>query len=197
MRARLAIKYSGADVELREIVLRNKPPELLSVSPKATVPVLQIADGEILEQSIDIMRWALALNDPDGWIRAEENEVTQSLIDINDGPFKQLLDRYKYAPRFPERPAQAYRDEAVELLLSPMNERLARGKFLLRDTPSMADMALFPFVRQFAGVDSAWFAASNLKPLKAWMDNIADSPLFEAVMPKFEPWKPGDLPVMF
>jgi glutathione S-transferase len=197
MRARLAIKVSGVSVALREILLRNKPAALIAASAKATVPVLQLSDGTVLDESLDIMRWALALRDPQSWIRADERGEAQALIDINDGEFKQALDRYKYAPRHPERPAAAYRDEAVESMLQPLNERLSHHRFLLRDTRSLADMAIAPFVRQFASVDEAWFEAAPLPHLRAWMEGIVASPLFESVMPKFAPWKPGDAATVF
>jgi glutathione S-transferase len=197
MRARLAIKVSGVSVAMREVLLRNKPAALIAASAKATVPVLQLHDGTVLDESLDIMRWALALRDPQSWVRADEHDEVQALIAINDGVFKQALDRYKYAPRYPERPAAAYRDEAVESMLSPLNERLARHRFLLRDTKSLADMAIVPFVRQFASVDEAWFKASPLQNLRVWMEGIGASPLFESVMPKFAPWKPGDATTVF
>jgi UPF0176 protein len=197
IRARLALKHSGVEVLLREVVLRDKPAPLLAASPKATVPVLQLPDGTVLEQSLDIMRWALAQHDPEGWTRPEEHGATQALIDLNDGAFKQLLDRYKYAPRHPERPAQAYRDEAVAMVLAPLNERLAQHRFLLRDTPSLADMAIVPFVRQFAAVDTAWFDDAPLPHLRSWMHGIVTSPLFESVMPKFAAWRPTDPEIVF
>ena len=197
IRARLALRRSGMAVALREVVLRNKPAALLAASPKATVPVLQLPDGTVLEQSLDIMRWALVRHDPDGWLRDEEQGATQALIDLNDGAFKQLLDRYKYAPRHPERPAHAYRDEAVAMMLSPLNERLGQHRFLLRDTPSLADMAIVPFVRQFASVDAAWFDAAPLPHVRGWMNGIVTSPLFESVMPKFAAWQPTDPDIAF
>jgi UPF0176 protein len=197
IRARLALKRSGVVVALREVVLRDKPAALLAASPKATVPVLQLPDGSVLEQSLDIMQWALGRHDPEGWLRAEERSTTQALIDLNDGAFKQLLDRYKYAPRHPERPALAYRDEAAALLLAPLNERLAQHRFLFRETPSLADMAIVPFVRQFASVDNAWFDEAPLPHLRRWMTGIVGSPLFESVMPKFAAWQPTDPDIVF
>jgi glutathione S-transferase len=197
MRARLALKVSGVAVALREVVLRNKPAALVAASSKATVPVLLLPDGTVFEQSLDIMRWALAHHDPQGWLRAEEHDDAQALIDLNDGPFKQALDRYKYAPRYPERPAQAYREDAVTLMLAPLNERLANHRFLLRDTPSLADMAIVPFVRQFAAVDEVWFDGAAPTHLRAWMKRITGSPLFESVMPKFAAWRPGDAGIVF
>lgn len=196
IRARLAIKASGVAVALREVVLRDKPAALTAASPKATVPVLQLPDGTVLEQSLDIMRWALERHDPHDWIRADEQSAVQALVALNDGPFKQALDRYKYAPRYPQRPPHAYRDAGVEIMLAPLNARLAEHRFLLRDTPSLADMALVPFVRQFAAVDPAWFAAAPLERLRTWTSALTAAPLFDAVMTRWPAWRPGDAEVL-
>lgn len=192
IRARLAIKVSGVRVALREVVLRDKPAALLLASPKATVPVLQLPDGRVLAQSLEIMGWALEQHDPQGWLRPSEREEASALIALNDGPFKQALDRYKYAPRHPERPQRAWRDEAVELMLAPLNQRLADRRFLLRDTASLADMAIVPFIRQFAAVEPGWFESAPFKPLQAWTKRIVGSGLFNSVMSKFPAWQPGD-----
>lgn len=197
MRARLAIRASGLQVALREVVLRDKPAALVALSPKATVPVLQLPDGRVLEQSLDIMRWALAAHDPQGWVRPDEAAATQALVERNDGVFKQSLDRYKYASRHPEKTAAAWRDEGVGQLLAPLEDRLAHHRFLLRDAPSLADMALLPFVRQFAGVDEAWFDTAALPRLRDWKRHLTTTPLFESVMHKYAPWSPGDAEVAF
>lgn len=198
MRARLAIRAAGIPVQLREVVLRNKPSELIALSPKATVPVLQRPDGSVLEQSLEIMLWALSQNDPQGWLRTAEHADTQALIDLNDGRFKQLLDRYKYASRHPEKTAEGWRDEAVADCLAPLDDRLARNTFLLSETPSLADMAVLPFVRQFAAVDGAWFDNSAPLPhLRAWLHGLVATPLFESVMQKYPPWQPGNPDVLF
>jgi glutathione S-transferase len=197
IRARLAIKVSGVRVALREVVLRDKPAALLLASPKATVPVLQLPNGQVLEQSLEIMRWALKQHDPQGWLGLREQEESLALIALNDGPFKQALDRYKYASRHPERPVRAWRDDAVDLMLAPLNRRLADRLFLLRDTPSLADMAIAPFIRQFAAVDPGWFDSAPFEPLQAWTKRIVHSHLFEAVMTKFAAWQPGDADIVF
>lgn len=188
IRARLAIRVAAVPVQLREVELRSKPAELLAASAKGTVPVLVLPDGTVLDQSLDIMRWALALHDPQGWLRADEAAEVQSLIDLNDQQFKPLIDGYKYAP---ER-AAACRDEAVALMLAPLEQRLLRHEHLLRDTASLADMALLPFVRQFAAVDAAWFAAAPLPRLQAWLQRLTASTLFESVMAKHAAWQAGD-----
>ncbi|MBC7732508.1 MAG: glutathione S-transferase N-terminal domain-containing protein [Bacteriovorax sp.] len=197
IRARLAVKISGVAVALREVTLRNKPAALINASPKATVPVLQLPDGTVLEQSLDIMRWALRAHDPQGWLRPEEHDETRALIELNDGPFKQALDRYKYAPHPPGRSARAGRDEAVAIMVAPLNERLARRRFLLRDTPSLADMAILPFVRQFAAVDEIWFDSAPFTQVQAWMNGMVGSSLFVSVMGKHAAWQPGDDAVVF
>ena len=189
IRARLAIKVSGIEVETREVDLRNKPQAMLECSPKGTVPVLQIADGSVIDESLDIMRWTLAIHDPDGWIRGDAGWTaeTAALIAANDGPFKQFLDRYKYPgrgqPNAPTHFAEQFRDEAGAFLRM-LNSRLARHAFLMGETLSLADAAIFPFVRQFAHVDKAWFDAAYDGPLAAWLDRLAGSPLFLAVMQK-------------
>lgn len=192
MRARLAIKVSGVAVALRETLLRDKPAALIQASPKATVPVLCMPDGAVLDESLDIMRWALAEHDPQGWLQANEQAQAQALIELNDGLFKQALDRYKYAPRQAEGAANAARDDAVALMLTPLDACLADQPFLLRDSPSLADMALLPFVRQFAGCDPAWFAQAPLAHLRAWLQRLTASALFVSVMPKLAAWQPGD-----
>jgi glutathione S-transferase len=197
IRARLAIRVSGVRVALREVVLRDKPAALLLASAKGTVPVLQLPDGRVLEQSLDIMRWALEQHDPQGWLAPGSQAEALEWIALNDGPFKQALDRYKYAPRHPERSPEAWRDEAVERMLAPLNRRLADRGFLLRDTPSLADMAIAPFVRQFAAVDLAWFDGTPFEPLQAWTKRLVSSALFDSVMTRFDPWAPGQAEVVF
>jgi glutathione S-transferase len=151
IRARLSIAVSGVSVEYREIALRNKPQAMLLISPKGTVPVLQLADGRVIDQSLDIMLWALALNDPQQWLQGEKSlpESAKALIDTNDGPFKFWLDRYKYADRHPEQSAEHYRQQAEEFLQS-LERLLEVREYLLGEHLSIADMAIFPFIRQFA-----------------------------------------------
>ncbi len=192
IRARLAIKASGVQVELREIVLRDKPAAMLAISPKGTVPVLQLPTGEVIEQSLAIMRWALHQGDPHGWLGHGDASQAQALIDTNDGPFKRLLDAYKYPERHPERPQQDHRAQAVELLLAPLDTRLARHPQLMGERVHLADMALLPFVRQFALVDAAWFETqAPLPALRAWLNGHLASPLFLSVMGKWPTWREG------
>lgn len=193
MRARLAIVVSGISVEHREIVLRNKPQAMLAISPKGTVPVLQLADGRVIEQSLDIMLWALALNDPQQWLQGDKSlpDAAKALIDTNDGPFKFWLDRYKYADRYPEHPAGHYRRQAEEFL-QQLECLLGAQEYLAGARLSIADMAIFPFIRQFAAVDREWFAARNYMRLQKWLDGRLRSDLFSAVMVKRDRWVPPD-----
>lgn len=197
MRARLALKYAQIDVAVREVVLRDKPLALIACSPKATVPVLALPDGSVLDESFDIMRWALAQHDPDMWMRSEEAVETAALIVCNDGPFKRLLDQYKYPERYTDAPsAAACRDEAAALVLDPLAQRLTSHRFLLRETLSMADMAIVPFIRQFAAVDPVWFEDTASVALQRWLHELVDGQLFQSVMQKRPAWRSGDADVM-
>ncbi len=191
MRARMALWTSGIVVELREVKLAAKPPELVAASPKATVPVLVLEGGTVIDQSLEIMRWALAQNDPDGWLARDDPD----LIAANDGPFKHHLDRAKYPGRY-EDTATDHRAAALALL-HPLEERLARSPCLSGADVGLTDAALFPFIRQFAAIDPAWFAARPLPRLQAWLETHLAAPLFAAVMPKFAPWRAGDPPLRF
>ena len=182
MRARMALSYAGISVETREIALKNKPAHMLRVSPKGTVPVLVLADGQVIDQSLDIMNWALRQSDVDGWLSADAVQ-SQQLIAENDGAFKQNLDRYKYAIRFPEQPAEYYRS-AGEQFLAKLELQLQSADFLFGDSATLADIAIFPFIRQFAAVDHDWFEAADYTKLKSWLQRLVTSALFERVMAK-------------
>lgn len=187
MRARMALKYAGIAVDVHEITLNAKPSELIAVSPKATVPVLVLQDQtssklQVLEQSLDIMHWALQQQDVDGWLTADKL-LTQALIAENDTSFKQALDKYKYAIRFPEQTASTYRAQAEEFLYK-LECQLSRSTFLLSGQLSLADIAIFPFVRQFAGVDSIWFESADYPKVRAWLKTLIASTLFASVMQK-------------
>lgn len=198
MRARLALAVSGQVCELREVVLRAKPQGLLQASPKATVPVLVLPNGTVLEQSLDIMRWALTQNDPAGWLRPSQGDEAAmlALIAECDGPFKQALDRCKYPNRYPEADGALARAQAVEWLQG-LEARLAGQPFLFGDHAALADMAIAPFVRQFAGIDADWWAAQPWPKLQAWLAQWQASTLFEGVMPKFVAWLDGTEGVVF
>ena len=191
IRARLAIAASGISVEYREIVLRNKPQAMLAISSKGTVPVLQRVDGAVIDESLDIMLWALAINDPQLWLQRETSlpAVAKTLIDMNDGAFKFWLDRYKYADRYPQHPADYYRAQAEEFLRH-LENLLSAHAYLLGAHVGIADMAIVPFIRQFAAVDKAWFAASHYVHLQKWLDALLASDLFSAAMIKRDCWEP-------
>ena len=184
MRARMALFISGVHYEHREVVLRNKPPEMLEVSPKGTVPVLVTKDGGVLEESLDIMRWALGRNDPEGWL----DRGDAALVAANDGPFKYHLDRYKYATRYEDADPQEHGVKAADQLRA-IEDRLAKSSYLCGETRGFADIAIFPFVRQFANADRDWFDARDLPRVQCWLDGLEGSDLFAAIMAKHDPWK--------
>ena len=188
----MAIAVSGVQVELREVVLRDKPPELIEASAKATVPVLVLPDGRVIDESLDIMRRALAQNDPENWLAAGD----PSLIEQNDGPFKTAVDRYKYPHRYGLNDGAHYREEGVAIQ-SQFDARLRERPFLAGDTRGFADIAIFPFVRQFAATDQNWFDALPLPALQAWLDRLMTSELFATVMTRYPQWKAGDPPILF
>ena len=182
MRARLAINVVNIAVEMREISLRDKPAHMLEVSPKGTVPVLILQTGVVIEQSLDIMFWALQQCDPENWLNADFGK-TQALITQNDTQFKQALDRYKYPERYPQFTQTHYREQG-EVFLQRLEMLLNAHIYLLKDTTSLADMAIFPFIRQFAAVDLDWFETANYPKLKIWLNHLVNSTLFERVMKK-------------
>jgi glutathione S-transferase len=195
MRARLAIAVSGLTCELREVALGNKPAALLSASPKGTVPVLALDGCRVLEESLDIMLWALARHDPENWLQGYSSHAPMAeMITECDRKFKFHLDRYKYAARFPADDPLAHRRYAAAFL-QDLNGRLSEGVYLGGDRRGLADVAIFPFVRQFAQTDPDWFAAQPWENLHAWLVRFNEWPLFHAVMKKTPPWRPGDAPV--
>jgi len=180
----MALRYAGIDYELREISLKNKPPEMLAISPKGTTPVLQLINGEVLEESLDIIHWALDQNDPAGWrqFSPRQQEFGKSLILENDTEFKQNLDRYKYYVRFTE--SQTFYRFQAEPYLQTLDKLLQPQGFLLGDRPSVADIAIFPFVRQFAHVDLEWFDNCPYQTLVKWLNFYKSGELFLSVMKK-------------
>ncbi len=188
MRARMALAYAGIAVEIREISLREKPASMLAISPKGTVPVLY-SDGLVLEQSYDIMKWALKQSDPAQWLYAETESVIDEWVEKNDGPFKKLLDQYKYPDRYPDISLEETLGQATISFLGPINEQLKKSAYLLGPKMSLADIAIFPFVRQFSMVNSAWIDQSGLNFLKQWLNEHIDSPLFLSVMQKYPTWQ--------
>jgi glutathione S-transferase len=192
MRARMAIAASGQRCELREVVLRNKPAELLAASAKGTVPVLVDVDGTVVDQSLDIMLWALRRNDPEGWLQPERATMDEmlALVAECDGEFKRHLDGYKYPERHPGADAAAHRAQGA-LFLMRLEARLAATRCLHGEHVALADIAIAPFVRQFAQVDAAWFEAQPWPRLEAWLADRLDAPLFARVMEKYPAWHAG------
>ncbi|WP_285434448.1 glutathione S-transferase [Pseudomonas sp. fls2-241-R2A-110] len=185
MRARMALRYSGVAVDIIEVSLKAKPPEMLALSPKGTVPVLSV-DGQVIDESLAIMRWALAQNDPQDWLLKDDpagQALTGALIEENDQAFKVHLNRYKYAERYPEQPMAVYRAEG-EVFLRKLDELLDGRDYLLVGHPTLADVALMPFIRQFAHVDREWFAQTPYVRLQAWLQRFLESELFTTVMAK-------------
>jgi glutathione S-transferase len=192
IRARLALDVSGQVCELREVTLRNKPPEMLRASPKATVPVLLLPDGEVIDESLDIMLWALNRNDPEHWLRPESGsrKGIGGLIARFDSHFKQHLDHYKYPSRFAGADPLVSRAAASQDL-ALLEEILTRQAYLAGEYVSLADMSIVPFVRQFARVDSDWFASQPWSALQRWLRTLVESARFERIMQPVPVWVPG------
>jgi glutathione S-transferase len=192
MRARLALAVSGQVCEVREVKIAAKPAAMLEVSPKGTVPVLVLADGTVIDESLDVMRWALGQNDPENWLARDDG----ALIAQNDGPFKYHLDRYKYPQRHDSDPL-AHRGEG-EAILAQWNARLIdKGGQLAGPDRGLADMAIMPFVRQFASVDPDWFAGLAMDGLQTWLSGHMSSDLFQSIMMRLKPWSEGDEIILF
>jgi len=190
MRARLALAVAETAVELREIELRDKPQAMLAMAPKGTVPVLWLANGEVIAESLDIMFWALRQRDPWRWLAADGEPDAGPLLGWNDGDFKAALDRYKYADRYPEQPALYYRRQG-EAFLAELETRLNRRRFLCAERFTLADAAILPFIRQFAAVDPNWFERSPYPAVNRWLRRFTASALFASVMSKYQTWRPG------
>ena len=192
MRARLAIAVSGQTCALREVVLRNKPPEMIQASPKGTVPVMLLPNGHVLEESLEIMHWALNKSDPEGWLAPlnEASDDINTLISENDGSFKENLDRYKYPTRYNISDPLHYRSQGV-LFLEKLNRRLTKKPYLCGYTFTFADAAILPFVRQFANNDRKWFDALSLSGVQNWLQSILESERFLSMMLKYPVWKRG------
>lgn len=198
MRARLALAASASRCELREVVLRDKPQAMLDISPKATVPVLLLADGAVIDQSLDIMMWALRRHDPCSWLQPDAGSEARmlALIEQCDGRFKHCLDRYKYPNRHELACGIAYREQARPWL-HELDSRLQADAYLFGRRASLADMAILPFVRQFAHVDKTWFDEQDWPGLRRWLAAWMKTELFDLIMQKYPPWKSGDPPRYF
>lgn len=182
IRARMALAQARIDVRLREVELRDKPAELLAISPKGTVPVLQLPHGQVLDESIEIMMWALHQRDPQAWLTCADEARVRHWVQRNDDVFKPLLDHYKYATRHPQYSLEQHRQRALDEFVLPLDATLRGQHFLQGDKACWADVALMPFVRQFAMVEPAWFAQAPLADLRRWLDHWTASNLFLQVM---------------
>ena len=192
IRARMALEYASINCELREVKLSNKPQTMINISNKGTVPVLQLTDGSVIDESLDIMLWALEQDDPDQWLGVEQKDI-RLLIEKYDQEFTQYLDQYKYFQRYPEHSQLYYRDKAeifIELLETNLQEH--SGIALVSNRLTLVDVAIFPFIRQFAHVDWEWFSNSQYKNLISWLLKFEESELFLAVMNKHEPWQENE-----
>lgn len=190
----MALLVSKTPVRLREVVLRDKPAEMIAASPKATVPVLVKDDAQVIDESLSIMHWALAGNDPKAWLR--HGAAAEALIEEADGDFKSNLDRYKYSTRYEGADPHEHR-EAGLVFLKKLDGMIAENGQLLGPEPTLADHAIFPFVRQFANTDRAWFDAQALPALQGWLDAHLSSDIFAVTMSKFPQWKTGDAEPIF
>lgn len=191
IRARMALKYADIGVGIREVKLGNKPIELIMASEKATVPVLVTDSGKVIDESLDIMLWALEQSDPDNWLTPDSQQQIFNLIQQNDFEFKPILDGYKYPQNSEVGDSLFYRKQALSVL-DELNAKLLNSQYLLSDQPCLADIAIFPFIRQFCMVDQDWFMQSKFKRLTIWLKFFLESPLFLSVMEKYSPWKAGD-----
>ena len=196
MRARMAIHISGQKCEIREVLLRNKPPSMLEYSPKGTVPVLVLQDGNVIDESLDVIDWALNLNDPDDWQRSKNTEKTKELIKINDGEFKYHLDRYKYSKRYDNEDPEFHKKKCLKFIES-INNELNNSKYIFDDNISYADIVVLPFIRQFRIADMEWFDSLPYDNLKNWLSNFLDSSLLNSSMKKYDLWKEGDKSIVF
>ncbi|MBR9843791.1 MAG: glutathione S-transferase [Rhodobacteraceae bacterium] len=193
MRARLGLTSAGIAVELREVVLRDKPAAFLNTSPSGTVPCLK-TDDTILDESLDIMLWALAQNDPESLL--DMPDEGHALIAATDGPFKTALDRYKYHTRYTDADRDTERAKA-STHLDTLNTLLAGQDWFFGAAPRLADLAILPFIRQFAMTDKAWFDAQDWPHLQRWLETFLASPRFAAIMAKYPQWHEGDAPIFF
>ncbi len=188
MRGRMGLHIAGIEYEHREVALRDKPQAMLAVSPKGTVPVFVRAKGQVIDESLDLMRWALSQNDPEGWLAHGQ---TDPLITHCDGDFKHHLDRYKYASRYEDVPRGAvnldHRAKACEFIAA-LEAALEARAFLRGPSRSLADIAIFPFLRQFVAVEREWWAGAPYPKTRVWLDGLIGSNLFKTIMVKHKPW---------
>ena len=197
MRARMALAYANINLELREVVLRDKPPSMLQASSKGTVPVL-LFDDKVIDESFEVMMWAINQHDPDGWLNYSADQISAmiKLVEACEADFKPWLDKYKYSDRHPEHSQQYYCEQALPFL-QQLEARLNHHKFLFGHQLSISDIAVVPFVRQFANVSRPTFDKLGLPNTIEWLDRLLASDLFLGIMKKYPQWQAGDEPTYF
>lgn len=198
MRARMSIASAGIRCELREVVLREKPAAMIAISPKATVPVLELPEGTVIDESLDIMCWALTQRDPENWLNPDSASPDEAfaLIEKAETQFKPHLDRYKYPERYTGASALEHRARGSDFV-AQLEERLAAMPYLFGKQACIADMAIFPFVRQFANTDRDWFAAAPYVHTQAWLATLLSTSHFRIAMQKYPQWQSGNDAVFF
>lgn len=196
IRARFALAYSGVECELREVDLKNKPQELFDLSPKATVPVLLLPNGEIIKESMDIIHYALAYNDPEKWCYPNTT-LTNAIICKNDTIFVPTLHKYKYYQRYPEESKATYLQQTELVFISEIEEILQHSSYIAGQQISLVDIAIFPFIRQWALADREWFDHSPYSHIRKWLEGIMSTALYDKVMEKHTPWQPKDDVIIF
>ncbi len=191
----MALNYAGIRLEHREVLLSDKPRAMLEASAKATVPILKLPDGSIIDESVDVMHWALEQRDTDRWWQDELATQTLTLVEENDFSFKTQLDHYKYADRYPQQSQSDYRTQAETFLLQ-LENRLESRQYLMTDQLTFSDVAIFPFIRQFALVDKPWFDQAPYPNLQKWLQSFLDSILFTGAMSKYPTWDDSDASIL-
>lgn len=190
MRARIGILLAKQPVMLRDIIMKNIPAEMIAVSPKATVPVLVLADSTVIDESLDIMLWALQQSDPSNLLVKESTDALPTMLNLihhNDNEFVESLEKYKVAARYHDIAEVFYRNQC-EIFITDLEERLATNEFLMGDKPCLADYALLPFVRQFSRVDRKWYLHSPYSNIQRWLNTHYQNPLFSKAMKKYPQW---------
>ena len=196
MRARMAIAVSGQQVEFREVILRDKPPSMIELSPKGTVPVLFLSSGQVIDESLDVIDWALNLNDPDKWLRSNKSDKSLKLIHKNDNEFKYHLDRYKYSKRYENQDPLIHREKCM-IFIDELERQLNSSQFLYDNKISALDISILPFIRQFRIADMDWFDSIEKPNVQDWLMKFLESKLFKSIMVKYKKWEEGDEQIFF
>tara|TARA_B100000795_G_C22783840_1_gene433617 strand:- start:1329 stop:1922 length:594 start_codon:yes stop_codon:yes gene_type:complete len=196
MRARMALMISNQKVEFREVLLRDKPQAMIDISSKGTVPVLLLQSGKVIDESLDVIDWALSISDPENWMRSQKSAKSSVFIKTNDGDFKHHLDRYKYSKRFENEDPNYHREKCLNFI-QQIEDELNTSKFLFDDNLSLLDISILPFIRQFRIADMDWFDSLDMPKIQKWLMNFLESELFKSIMLKYPQWKEGDEKIIF